>query len=45
MLICQMTDLHIRPPGKPANRVVETNVFANVPSARSWRSSRAPTSS
>jgi 3',5'-cyclic-AMP phosphodiesterase len=27
MLICQLTDLHVRPPGKPANRVVETNVF------------------
>ena len=27
MLICQMTDLHIRPPGKPANRVVETNML------------------
>jgi 3',5'-cyclic AMP phosphodiesterase CpdA len=27
MLICQMTDLHVRPLGKSANRVVETNVF------------------
>ena len=27
MLICQMTDLHVRPLGKPANRVVETNMF------------------
>jgi 3',5'-cyclic-AMP phosphodiesterase len=27
MLICQLTDLHVRPPGKPANRVVETNMF------------------
>jgi 3',5'-cyclic-AMP phosphodiesterase len=27
MLICQMTDLHVRPPGKAANRVSETNVF------------------
>ncbi|MBV9252309.1 MAG: phosphodiesterase [Acetobacteraceae bacterium] len=28
MLICQLTDLHLRPPGKPANRVIETNMFA-----------------
>jgi 3',5'-cyclic AMP phosphodiesterase CpdA len=28
MLICQLTDLHVRPVGKPANRVSETNVFA-----------------
>ncbi len=27
MQICQLTDLHVRPVGKPANRVVETNVF------------------
>ena len=27
MLICQLTDLHVRPPGKPANRVIETNMF------------------
>jgi 3',5'-cyclic-AMP phosphodiesterase len=27
MLICQLTDLHLRPMGKPANRVVETNIF------------------
>lgn len=27
MLIAQLTDLHVRPAGKPANRVVETNVF------------------
>jgi 3',5'-cyclic AMP phosphodiesterase CpdA len=27
MLIAQLTDLHVRPVGKPANRVVETNVF------------------
>jgi Icc protein len=27
MLICQLTDLHVRPVGKPANRVSETNVF------------------
>ncbi|HSU05788.1 MAG TPA: phosphodiesterase, partial [Acetobacteraceae bacterium] len=27
MLIAQLTDLHIRPVGKSANRVVETNVF------------------
>jgi 3',5'-cyclic-AMP phosphodiesterase len=27
MLICQLTDLHVRPVGQPANRVVETNVF------------------
>jgi Icc protein len=27
MLICQLTDLHVRPPGKPANRVIETNIF------------------
>ena len=27
MLICQLTDLHVRPPGKPANRVSETNMF------------------
>lgn len=27
MLICQMTDLHIRPRGKAANRVSETNMF------------------
>jgi Icc protein len=27
MLICQLTDLHVRPVGKPANRVVETNRF------------------
>jgi 3',5'-cyclic-AMP phosphodiesterase len=27
MLICQLTDLHIRPVGKPANRVSETNLF------------------
>jgi 3',5'-cyclic AMP phosphodiesterase CpdA len=28
VLICQVTDLHIRPVGKPACRVVETNMFA-----------------
>ncbi len=27
MLICQLTDLHVRPRGLPANRVVETNMF------------------
>jgi 3',5'-cyclic AMP phosphodiesterase CpdA len=27
MLICQLTDLHVRPVGRPANRVVETNMF------------------
>jgi 3',5'-cyclic-AMP phosphodiesterase len=27
MLIAQLTDLHLRPRGKPANRVVETNMF------------------
>ena len=27
MLICQLTDLHIRPAGIPANRVVETNML------------------
>jgi Icc protein len=27
MLICQLTDLHVRPVGKAANRVVETNMF------------------
>jgi 3',5'-cyclic-AMP phosphodiesterase len=27
MLICQLTDLHVRPMGKSANRVVETNRF------------------
>jgi 3',5'-cyclic AMP phosphodiesterase CpdA len=27
MLICQLTDLHVRPVGKPANRVSETNMF------------------
>jgi Icc protein len=27
MLICQLTDLHLRPVGKPANRVSETNLF------------------
>ena len=27
MLICQLTDLHVRPAGKPANRVSETNMF------------------
>jgi 3',5'-cyclic AMP phosphodiesterase CpdA len=27
MLICQLTDLHVRPPGMPANRVAETNMF------------------
>lgn len=27
MLICQLTDLHVRPVGKPANRVIETNMF------------------
>ncbi len=29
MLICQLTDLHVRPVGKPANRVVETNMFTD----------------
>ncbi|HXT81199.1 MAG TPA: phosphodiesterase [Acetobacteraceae bacterium] len=28
MLICQLTDLHMRPPGLAANRVSETNMFA-----------------
>jgi len=27
MLICQLTDLHVRPVGQAANRVCETNVF------------------
>src|SRR5262249_38027885 len=27
MLIAQITDLHVRPPGLPANRVVETNMM------------------
>jgi len=27
MLICQLTDLHVRPAGKPANRIAETNMF------------------
>jgi len=27
MLICQLTDLHVRPVGQPANRVAETNMF------------------
>ena len=27
MLICQLTDLHVRPVGKAANRVCETNMF------------------
>ena len=27
MLICQLTDLHVRPAGKPANRVSETNML------------------
>jgi Icc protein len=27
MLICQLTDLHVRPVGQPDNRVVETNMF------------------
>lgn len=27
MLICQLTDLHVRPVGQPANRVVDTNLF------------------
>lgn len=27
MLICQLTDLHVRPVGKPANVVSETNMF------------------
>ena len=27
MLICQLTDLHVRPVGEPANRLVETNLF------------------
>jgi 3',5'-cyclic-AMP phosphodiesterase len=27
MLICQLTDLHVRPVGKPANRLSETNMF------------------
>jgi 3',5'-cyclic-AMP phosphodiesterase len=27
MLICQLTDLHVRPVGKPVNRLVETNLF------------------
>lgn len=28
MLICQITDLHVRGEGVPANRVVDTNMFA-----------------
>jgi 3',5'-cyclic AMP phosphodiesterase CpdA len=27
MLICQLTDLHVRPVGQPANRLSETNMF------------------
>jgi len=27
MLICQLTDLHLRPEGVPANRVIETNML------------------
>lgn len=27
MLICQLTDLHVRPVGMPANRVSDTNMF------------------
>ncbi|MDD2862217.1 MAG: phosphodiesterase, partial [Acidiphilium sp.] len=27
MLIAHLTDLHVRPFGKPANRVVETNLM------------------
>src|SRR6516164_4143570 len=27
MLICQLTDLHVRPVGQPAGRVSETNMF------------------
>jgi 3',5'-cyclic AMP phosphodiesterase CpdA len=27
MLICQLTDLHVRPVGKAANRISETNMF------------------
>ena len=27
MLICQLTDLHVRPVGKSSNRVSETNMF------------------
>jgi 3',5'-cyclic-AMP phosphodiesterase len=27
MLICQLTDLHVRPVGKPSNRVSDTNMF------------------
>jgi Icc protein len=27
MLICQLTDLHVRPPGVPCNRVSETNML------------------
>jgi 3',5'-cyclic AMP phosphodiesterase CpdA len=33
MLICQLTDLHVRPVGLPANRVAETNMFT----ARAFR--------
>lgn len=29
MLICQLTDLHVRPRGKPANRVAETNMLTD----------------
>jgi 3',5'-cyclic AMP phosphodiesterase CpdA len=29
MLIAQLTDLHVRPAGVPANRVAETNVFVD----------------
>jgi 3',5'-cyclic AMP phosphodiesterase CpdA len=28
MLICQLTDLHVRPVGKAANRIIDTNMFA-----------------
>ena len=28
MLIAQLTDFHLRPPGRAANRVVETNMLA-----------------
>ena len=30
MLITQLTDLHVRPRGKPANRVVETALLQSL---------------
>ena len=37
MLICQLTDLHVRPVGQPANRVVETNIFTERAFRAVWR--------